>query len=118
MLARENVELTAEPDAVASRMLGLILARKGDLQGADGAFLIGNALAEQDRLDEAIAWYHKAIELDPKHVKAHNDLGNRLYSQGKLDEAIAWYRKAIEIDPKYAAAHYNLGHVLTGSGEI
>ena len=111
MLARENVELTAEPDAEASRCSAGPGA-DGDLQGADRAFLIGNALAEPDRLDEAIAWYHKAIELDPKHVKAHNALGNRLSSLGKLDEAIAWYRKAIEIDPKYAWAHCNLGHVL------
>ncbi len=118
MLARENVELTAEPDAVASRVLGLILARKGDLQGADGAFLIGNALAEPDRMDEAVAWYYKAIELDPKHAKAHNALGNRLSSLGKLDQAIAWYRKAIEIDPKYAGAHCNVGNVLYKQGKF
>ena len=57
-------------------------------------------LGEQHRLDEAIAWHRKAIELDPKHVNAHIDLGNDLYSQRKLDEAIAWYRKASELDPK------------------
>jgi serine/threonine protein kinase/tetratricopeptide (TPR) repeat protein len=116
MVARENVELTAEPDAEASRVLRLVLAQKGDLQGADDAFRLGNALAEQHRLDEAIAWHHKAIELDPKHVKAHNALGNDLYGQRKLDEAIAWYRKAIELDPKSVIAWQCLGWVQYRAG--
>ena len=116
MVARENVELTAEPDAEASRVLRLVLARKGDLQGADDAFRLGNALAKEQRLDQAIAWHRKTIELDPKHVKAHNALGNDLYSQKKLDEAIACYRKAIELDPKSVIAWQCLGWVQYRAG--
>ena len=71
----------------------------------------------QGKLDEAIACYRKAIELDPKYAAAHNNLGIALKDQGKLDEAIACYRKAIELDPKYAEAYNNLGVALVGSGE-
>ena len=63
---------------------------------------LGVALQARGRLDEAIACFRKAIELDPKFAMAHNNLGVALRDQGKLDEAIACYRKAIELDPKYA----------------
>ena len=46
-------------------------------------------MSDQRKLDEAIAAYRKAIELDPKYARAHCNLGNALRKQGKLDEAIA-----------------------------
>ena len=60
-------------------------------------------------MDEAIACYKKAIELDPKNAIAHTNLGNALHDKGQLDEAIACCKKAIELDPKLAIAHNNLG---------
>ena len=63
-------------------------------------------------MDEAIACYRKAIELDPKLATAHINLGTALKDKGQLDEAIACYKKAIELDPKYAIAHNNLGAIL------
>ena len=59
-------------------------------------------------MDEAIACYRKAIELDPKYAEAHYNLGNALKHKGQLDEAIACYKKAIELDPKFAAAQTQL----------
>ena len=69
-------------------------------------------------MDEAIACYKKAIELDPKPASAHNNLGAALATKGRPDEAIACYKKAIELDPKYAAAHSNLGDQLRGKGQL
>jgi tetratricopeptide (TPR) repeat protein len=69
-------------------------------------------------VDEAIAEYGKAIELDPKHVNAHNGLGDALRDKGRVDEAIAEYGKAIELDPKYAYAHNGLGDALRDKGHV
>jgi superkiller protein 3 len=66
----------------------------------------------QEKLDEAVAAYRKAIELEPRFSYAYNGLGNALRAQKKLDEAITCYRKAIEIDPKYAYAYNGLGAIL------
>ncbi len=55
-------------------------------------------------MDEAIAEYRKAIELDPKYVYAHNNLGMALRDKGRVDEAIAEWKKVIELDPKNARA--------------
>ena len=56
------------------------------------------------QLDEAIACFRKAIELDPKNATAHANLGIALKGKGQVDEAIACYKKAIELDPKSAVA--------------
>jgi serine/threonine protein kinase/Flp pilus assembly protein TadD len=73
---------------------------------------LGAALADQKKLPEAIAEYHKATELDPKYAAAYDNLGNALRLQKKLAEAIAAHHKAIELDPKYAVAYTNLGVAL------
>jgi tetratricopeptide (TPR) repeat protein len=59
-------------------------------------------------LDEAIACYQKAIDLDPKNAAAHNKLGIVLMASRKVDEAIACYQKAIDLDPKYSPARTGL----------
>lgn len=79
---------------------------------------LGVALKRQGKLDEAIACYRKAIELDPKYAIVHNNLGGTLQSQGKLDEAIACWRKAIEVDPKHPMAYNNLGVALHKQGKL
>jgi superkiller protein 3 len=73
---------------------------------------LGHSLYRQKKLDEAIAAYRKAIELDPNSANAYGNLGNALHDQKKLDEAIAAYRKAIELDPRFAEAYINLGNAL------
>ena len=70
---------------------------------------LGLALSDKGQLDEAIASYRKAIELDPKLAMAHTDLGNALLDKGQTDQAIASYRRAIELDPKDANAYGGLG---------
>ncbi len=87
----------------------------------DNGFLravLGDALHEQGKLEEAIACYKKAIELDPKHAWHHNNLSNTLREQGKLDESIVECRKAIELDPQFAWPHYNLGLALWRQGDL
>nr|WP_306422129.1 tetratricopeptide repeat protein [Nostoc sp. CHAB 5715] len=74
---------------------------------------MGIALKNQGKLDEAIAQYRKAIQLDPKDADAYYNLGIALKNQGKLDEAIAQYRKAIQLDPKHAGGYIGLGNVLS-----
>jgi tetratricopeptide (TPR) repeat protein len=58
---------------------------------------LGIALQDKDRVDEAIAEYQKAIQLDPKYAVPHLSLGNALRDKGRVDEAIAEYQKAIQV---------------------
>ena len=61
-----------------------------------------NQLKRAGRLDEAIALYYQAIEINPSFAWAYHNLGDAFVKQGKLDEAIVEYQKAIEINPNSA----------------
>jgi tetratricopeptide (TPR) repeat protein len=65
-----------------------------------------------------IACYQKAIELEPKHAMAHNNLGHSLHAKGQVDEAVASYRKAVALDPTLANAHYSLGRAAYDKGQL
>jgi superkiller protein 3 len=67
---------------------------------------------ELGRLDEAVASYRRAIELDPKSVAPHYNLAIALGQQKKVDDSVASYRRAIELDPTDARYPMNLGNQL------
>jgi len=59
-------------------------------------------------IDEAMAYYQKAIELDPAYAAPYNDLGIILEAKGLIDRAEEAYLRCIEIDPNYLSAYTNL----------
>jgi tetratricopeptide (TPR) repeat protein len=64
----------------------------------------GNSLYEQDRYNEAVVFYDRAILLNPQLEAAWFNKGNALYMQGNYDEALVAFDKAIEINPQDAIA--------------
>ena len=79
---------------------------------------LGNALAEQGRLDDAIAHYSAALRVKPDLAKAHGNLGVILARQGKLEEAVAQYAEALRLNPDLPETHNNLGAALAERGRI
>jgi protein O-mannosyl-transferase len=73
-------------------------------------YLLGNALAELDRLPDAIAEYRSALrdEHMARSPELHNDLGVALVRLGRVDEAIAEFKEAVRLDPGFDAAAANL----------
>jgi predicted O-linked N-acetylglucosamine transferase (SPINDLY family) len=69
-------------------------------------------------VDEAIASYRQAIQLQPDYAEGYNNLGIALLGLGQLEEAIAAYRQAIRIKPDHALAHNNLGNALKDKGQF
>ncbi|MFB8797813.1 MAG: tetratricopeptide repeat protein [Microcoleus sp.] len=80
---------------------------------AETNFQTGQQLAGEGKLDEAIAIYRQAIELNPNNPEFHRSLGEVLQRVGKHQEAIASYRQAIELQPKFSKAYHNLGNALS-----
>lgn len=74
--------------------------------------------ADGGKLEDAIASYRKALELDPAQWEACNNLGVILAARNQVDEALALYRKALEHDPGNAFAHNNLGLALARKGDL
>ncbi len=63
-------------------------------------------------LNDAIAEFREAIQLDPKDANDHANLGSTMMEKGLLDEAIAECREAIRLDPSEPFAHFIVGKAL------
>lgn len=87
------------------------------MENALDAIVEGRNLAAQRRLDEAIAAYRRAIQIDPNLAVAYNNLGIALAQQGRSQEAADAYREAIRLEPNLANAYNNLAAVLIVLGE-
>ncbi|MDC0431557.1 tetratricopeptide repeat protein, partial [Paracoccaceae bacterium] len=68
--------------------------------------------------EKTIASYQKALQLNPNHTDAYNNMGMALYDQGRFDEAVESYQKAVKLEPDFADAHYNLGNALKQTGDL
>lgn len=66
---------------------------------ARALFDSGYCADAQNRLDEAVALYRRAIEADPKSLESHLSLGLLLARQGKPSEARPELAAATELDP-------------------
>ncbi len=75
-------------------------------------FYVGNCYLYQNKFDEAIKAYDKAIEINPQISETWNNKGIALHELNRSDEAMKAYDKAIEINPNNSDAWYNKGLVL------
>jgi hypothetical protein len=84
-----------------------------------GHYNLGNALLQNGQVDEAVAHYQKAVELNPNFFEGHTDLLDVALGQRRqLDDAVAQYRKAVELNPNLFEAHNNLGVALGQKGQL
>ena len=78
---------------------------------------LGTAHQAASRLEQAVASYRRALELDPACASAHSNLGNVLAAQGDLAGAVASYQAALRIQPDFPEALYNLGNSYVALGQ-
>src|SRR4029079_6382225 len=71
-----------------------------------------------DKLDESIDLYRKALELDPNYTDALHGLGMALSNRGRHDEAIETAKRLIEIDNDDVLAHTSLSMFYMEQGQI
>ena len=80
---------------------------------------VGLVYREVGQLDQAIKEFQKAIEIDPKYVRAHNNLGVALMGvtgSSRLDAAAAEFRVALAEDPRNVESIVNLALVQKAAG--
>ena len=58
---------------------------------------------------EAVANFHRALQVNPNEPKIWNALGLTYTEVKEYDKAVKAFKKALELDPKYTEAKMNLG---------
>lgn len=71
-------------------------------------YQLGFISYQQQKLDEAIKFIKKALEIAPDRADAHNAYGVMLEQKGDTETAIQEWNKAIEIDPNCHDAYINI----------
>ncbi len=80
---------------------------------------LADVYAKSNKVDDAVASYNKAAELDPAHAATYlfNE-GATLTNMGRVDDAIAAFDKVIAADPTKADAYYWKGVNLIGKATL
>ena len=91
----------------AERICRAILAR--DPGRFEALYFLGIAAGQGRRTEEALHWFSRAVEAQPRNADAQYNLGVALGETGRHADALAAYERALAIDPARADAHYNRG---------
>jgi hypothetical protein len=75
---------------------------RGGGKDARAWYNLGNTLGEEQRFDEAVVAYRRALALEPSLLPAHANLGRALFAGGDVAGAIREYEAALAIDPANA----------------
>ena len=79
--------------------------------------LAGVLLAESGRVDEAVGWFRRAVDLDPDNARFAANLGGALARLQRWPEAADAYGRALSIAPSAATA-LKLGSALRRTGRL
>ncbi|NNB95496.1 social motility TPR repeat lipoprotein Tgl [Corallococcus exiguus] len=86
-------------------------------QGSEIHYDLGVQAQQHGHVQDALAEYQKALELNPGNPEAHNAVGLLLHlSFQRLDEASAHYEKALALRPSFSDARTNLGNLRLAQG--
>jgi len=80
-----------------------------DKEKAEQFKLEGNGFMKQQKFDDAIQSYNKAIEIDPKNAVFYCNRAAAQTGKEAFDRALTDCRKALEIDPDYSKAYSRMG---------
>lgn len=92
-------------------------ALQNNEDAANAALNLGVLLADDQRADEAIAVYRRALTLVPTEPLLHYNLAIALEDIGAPVEALAAYEACLKLAPGMADAHFNAArlHELAGA---
>lgn len=102
-------------DQVALTMLARAVALNDSLPDLHTALAF--ALQRLDRVEEAVAHYRRALELDPASIEALYNCGNALLRLRRRAAAIALYDQALARRPDFVEALHNRGNARLELGQ-
>jgi tetratricopeptide (TPR) repeat protein len=125
MFARA-AKLPGGAEAIALSEVQLKLARREDPAGSEATLrrllpyygddpriwtLLGAALAQQNRPEQALGAFQHALAADLPDPAVHFYAAQMLHRLGRDDEAMGQCKKALEVSPKYSQAQGLIGEI-------
>ncbi|HPS92102.1 MAG TPA: tetratricopeptide repeat protein [Methanothrix sp.] len=79
-------------------------------------FMKGLNLYNQDKFEESLEAYSRALELNNNDAEAWNNKGIDEGLLGRYDDALVSFKNAVAINESYAEAWYNMGVIYDFKG--
>ena len=77
---------------------------------------LGNYAKDAGRMSEAVGYFQQALEVDPEHTAALNNLATVFDAMGDQARAIAIYERLLHLKKNAMEVRYNLARALQRSG--
>jgi cytochrome c-type biogenesis protein CcmH/NrfG len=94
-----------------SKAQPLLEKLKTDPNNADTLSQLGNIYKSTHQFKEAIEYYQKASDSDPKNVAIRTELASCMYYNGDVEGAITQLQQSLKQNPKDANSLFNLGMI-------
>src|SRR5699024_6848724 len=96
-----NADLIADQETVVAH----------DPENVDEIVLLANMLAQTGKIQEAIPWYAKALDLAPGNAGIRLDFARSLASADLQTDAEAQFKHVLDAEPDNQMAHYYLAEL-------
>ncbi|UCG57988.1 MAG: tetratricopeptide repeat protein [Phycisphaerales bacterium] len=83
----------------------------------DPIVLMGNVQGRHGNSTEAVRFWKRALELNPRRADVYSGMGWFAMRKGECEEAILHWRKALEIAPQMPGVHNSIARALTVLGK-
>ena len=107
--AKSTAALTAFPTEIVTPTPAPPTPDPTQIAQAEKHVATGLKLRDQDKLEDAIIEYDRAIELNPAYAEAYNFRGNSYFELGDVERAVQDYDAAIAINGHYTQAYNHRG---------
>jgi cytochrome c-type biogenesis protein CcmH/NrfG len=101
-------EMKAMADKKAAPLLEKL---KSDPKNSDLLFQAGNIYKATHQFKEAVGYYDKALQVNPKNVAVRTEMASCLYYNGDVEGAISQLQQALHDSPNDANSLFNLGMI-------
>ena len=94
------------------------LTRVADENTVRTLFQRGLSLGDRNRFDEALPYYQKALDLQPKSYKIHYNLGTTYAQLNNVESAIYHLKQSLFYNPEFLMPHKVMGNIYLRTGNL
>ncbi len=111
--AEQRERLLREEQVKVAQQLCKVLPKS-----ADAAFLLAMAYQEQGNSDAATVELRRALQWQPTHVDALEQLGVITHTVGEFEKSLQTMRRVLELDPQRLGIHLHIAEILAMQGQL